>query len=86
MGKFQAIREIQNKYGHNTPTKTIIKKVKEEFGLTVNDQNVCCAIGSQAKRNLMSSDGGQIYETKQFIKKHFDNDVDQLLHLARLLR
>ena len=86
MTKFQAIRNTKDKYGNSTSTKRIIKLVKEEYGLDVSAQNVNSAIGSQKKRRLLSVDGGQFHEAKQFINKSFGGDVDLCFEVFKLIR
>lgn len=86
MTKFQAIRQIANTYGQSLSTKSIIKKVNEDYGLEVSPQNVNAAIGSQKKRRLLAADGAQFHDTKQFVQKNFDGDFDLCFEVLSLIR
>ena len=86
MTKFQAIRNTKDKYGTATSTKRIIQLVKQDYGLDVSEQNVNSAIGSQQKRRLLAVDGGHFHDTKQFINKRFDGDIDLCFEVFKLIR
>tara|TARA_Y100001973_G_C5187046_1_gene328525 strand:+ start:1354 stop:1626 length:273 start_codon:yes stop_codon:yes gene_type:complete len=86
MTKFRAIREIASEYGTTLSTKSIIQKVNDKYGMSVSPQNVNAAIGSQRKRRLLAVNGQHYHETRKFIKKVFNDDIDLFQDVISIIR
>lgn len=86
MTKFQAIRNVAAQYGHASTNKQIKEKVSNQYGIDVTGQNINAAIGPHKKRKLMGVDCGSVYETKLFCQKHFNDDINLLHEVVKLIR